>query len=664
MADRSQTAAFIVCPANWLVNASPAPTVGFVTDITHARERLQRLTGATIMPIVSINRLLCIAACALLTNAAWAEVPSRAGRITYLDGNTSVYQDRESGWQRAVPNMPVTSENSIWIDGAGRAELRIGAMAVRMSDDTVIDFVRILDDQTQAFLQRGTLNVRMRAYDQLGAGERGAGDNVQIETAHGRFILDVAGRYRIESSPATRASRIAVFSGRARFESGDNRLTIDAGKELEVRINGGIDSATALRFDTAAELPFDRWAESRDQQWDQAHARVVRETVISPYMTGYEDFDHHGDWIEGGEYGRVWAPRVIVTGWAPYRYGHWANVRPWGWTWVDDAPWGFAPFHYGRWVQVRSRWCWWPGPYVARPIYAPALVAWLGAPGIGIAISTGPGIGWFPLGPREHYIPRYTNNINYIRNINRVGNQVVVVAPGTYVHQVHGTTVVNQNIFINSRPVGSNVTPLSPRIIAGQTATSSFDIAPHSRRSGNPPNDRRIDGASPRPQFGNPSVPIGAIGNAPDPSPGRGRNKHPPQVGASGPLPVNPVVDIAPQPKPLPRPHQQGARGTQGTIGAPPVPAAAAPTPSAAPAVSEPRHTRRQPRIEQPPGANGSATPSSPTVIRATPPVVMPVPVAAGAKERHNETPRVKQHGEAQNPRSDVRIEPAPRVER
>ena len=27
---------------------------------------------------------------------------------------------------------------------------------------------------------------------------------------------------------------------------------------------------------------------------------------------------------------------------------------PWGWTWVDDAPWGFAPFHYGRWVNCAS----------------------------------------------------------------------------------------------------------------------------------------------------------------------------------------------------------------------------------------------------------------------------------------------------------------------
>ena len=53
---------------------------------------------------------------------------------------------------------------------------------------------------------------------------------------------------------------------------------------------------------------------------------------------------------------------VVAAGWAPYRYGRWAWVRPWGWTWVDDAPWGFAPFHYGRWVCGRGeRWCWAPG---------------------------------------------------------------------------------------------------------------------------------------------------------------------------------------------------------------------------------------------------------------------------------------------------------------
>ena len=594
------------------------------------------------MAIDLIQRLLCIAACALLSMGAWGDIPSRVGRITYIDGNTSVYQDRESGWQRAVPNMPVTSENSLWIDGAGRAEVRIGAMAVRVSDDTVLDFVRIGDDQTHALLQRGTLNVRMRAYEQ-----HGAGDTLRIETAHGNFILEAAGRYCIESSPATRSSRIAVFSGRARYESGNNRLSIDTGKELAVIGNG---SATDLHFGTAAESPFDRWAEALDQQWDQVHVRTVREAVISPYMTGYEDLDRNGDWIDDGEYGRVWAPRVIVSGWAPYRYGHWAHVRPWGWTWIDDAPWGFAPFHYGRWVQVRTRWCWWPGQYVARPIYAPALVAWLGSPGAGIAIATGPGVGWFPLGPREHYIPRYTNNVTYIRNINRVGNQVAVVAPGTYLHQVHGATVVNQQVFINSRPVGSNLTPLSPRVIAGQPATSSFDITPRYRRN---------DVGTSRPQPGNPPAATGASGNTNEPPPNLGRNKHPPQVGSTGPMPANPAVDNAPQPRPtwrLPQPPVPAA-------GAPPAAAVAVPAPSAAaPVDQEPRHPRRQ-RIERPAVDSAQGQTAPPQTIRVKPPVAAPAPEAAKVPaERNHDGARVRAQADAHNARGETKLEPAPRV--
>ena len=26
--------------------------------------------------------------------------------------------------------------------------------------------------------------------------------------------------------------------------------------------------------------------------------------------------------------------------WAPYRHGYWRWIEPWGWTWIDDAPWG------------------------------------------------------------------------------------------------------------------------------------------------------------------------------------------------------------------------------------------------------------------------------------------------------------------------------------
>ncbi len=74
----------------------------------------------------------------------------------------------------------------------------------------------------------------------------------------------------------------------------------------------------------------------------------------------------------------MWVPNGTPAGWAPYHYGHWVWVDPWGWTWVDDAPWGFAPFHYGRWAYVGGYWGWVPGPIAARPVYAPALVAWVG----------------------------------------------------------------------------------------------------------------------------------------------------------------------------------------------------------------------------------------------------------------------------------------------
>ena len=89
--------------------------------------------------------------------------------------------------------------------------------------------------------------------------------------------------------------------------------------------------------------------------------------------------------------------------WAPYRFGHWTWLSGWGYTWVDQAPWGYAPFHYGRWAYIGGRWGWCPGTFVARPLWAPALVAWYGG-GTGLR-GHGPVYGWVPLGWREPFVP-------------------------------------------------------------------------------------------------------------------------------------------------------------------------------------------------------------------------------------------------------------------
>ena len=124
----------------------------------------------------------------------------------------------------------------------------------------------------------------------------------------------------------------------------------------------------------------------------RAHAleeRSVSARYVAPDVIGYADLDAHGTWSNVPTYGSVWVPRDVGRDWAPYRYGHWAWVDPWGWTWVDDASWGFAPFHYGRWAFVQSRWCWVPGPRHERAIYAPALVAFVGGSNFGVSVASG-----------------------------------------------------------------------------------------------------------------------------------------------------------------------------------------------------------------------------------------------------------------------------------
>src|SRR5262249_54200168 len=153
-------------------------------------------------------------------------------------------------------------------------------------------------------------------------------------------------------------------------------------------------------------------------------------------MIGYEDLDDYGAWDTVPDYGPVWIPRVGAE-WVPYREGHWAWIDPWGWTWIDDEPWGFAPFHYGGWVRISRGRCWVPGRSVARPVYAPALVAFVGGSDWSASLSIGEPIGWFPLGPREVYRPWYRTSPEYVRvvNVPHVTNVNVTNINVTYVNR-------------------------------------------------------------------------------------------------------------------------------------------------------------------------------------------------------------------------------------
>src|SRR5439155_9088293 len=193
---------------------------------------------------------------------------------------------------------------------------------------------------------------------------------------------------------------------------------------------------------------FTQWSLSRDERFERSRSRQY----VSEEMTGYEDLDDYGQWRNVGGYGNVWSPSGVGGDWAPYRDGHWAYVSPWGWTWVDDEPWGFAPFHYGRWAFLESRWCWVPGPVEAVPVYSPALVAFVGGGGFSIGVGIGGGVGWFPLAPGEVLVPWYRTSPRYVQNVNVTNTRVNV----TQVTNVYNTVTVNKvtNVtYVNQRNV-------------------------------------------------------------------------------------------------------------------------------------------------------------------------------------------------------------------
>ncbi|PZP35203.1 MAG: hypothetical protein DI603_04840 [Roseateles depolymerans] len=275
--------------------------------------------------------------------------------------------------------------------------------------------------------------------------------------------------------------------------------------------------------------------------WVLAESRLEGDasstSYVSAEMTGVEDLDRYGSWEAASDYGPLWIPTTVVVGWAPYRYGRWAWSRVWGWTWVDDSPWGFAPFHYGRWVQWRGRWCWAPGPYVPRPVYAPALVGWVGGPpAVSVNIQIGrrpppPRAGWYPLAPREVFVPVYRHTPGYVARVNDprdLRDPVTVQRPHRY------------------RDVPSAVSTLP---VAGWQAPVV--------RPGQPPgpgrDDRRgRDEGWARPAPGVPARAEPAPGPGAAPTlPSRDPGREPPRHGGGQPLPTPgmptaPVTPVAP----------------------------------------------------------------------------------------------------------------------
>uniref|UniRef100_UPI003855D8D7 DUF6600 domain-containing protein n=1 Tax=Ideonella sp. A 288 TaxID=1962181 RepID=UPI003855D8D7 len=337
-----------------------------------------------------------LAAVALLPGLAAAQPadagawPARVGRLAEVQGVVWLFDRDEGQWTQVQRNRPLTTGDRLSTERGARAELRIGSTTLRLDGDTDLSLPRLDDQAIAVELSTGSVALRVTARDVL--------SQIEITTAEGRFTPRATGHYRIDRRGE--ASEATTWRGALQFESHDSQLTITGGQHAELWQQGA-DRTTHYRLVAVERDEFADWVARDDRDLDRTEA--VRH--VSPEMTGWEDLDRYGRWGSHPEFGTVWTPSDVPEGWVPYRDGRWSWVSPWGWTWVDAAPWGFAPFHYGRWVRWGGRWVWSPGPRTHRPVFAPALVTWTFAPHQPDGRRPPPPSGWTPLSPRDVYRP-------------------------------------------------------------------------------------------------------------------------------------------------------------------------------------------------------------------------------------------------------------------
>ena len=351
--------------------------------------------------------LLCAAGNSSAQNAADNDAPdvtARTARISYLSGDVQIKRRENQDWERAALNLPLVEGDEIAADRSARVEIQFdSANYLRLAENSYLKITTLRDEGIAVSLPTGTLSLRVLNFDQKAA-------YFEMDAPGTTVAVQRAGTYRIDAGDQNSAAvRVAVRdAGEAKIYSENAGFTLRDGRGAAVQ-SGGADAGDWRLFDAVRNADeFDEWIAERDA----AIVEHLRHADFDKYYDrdfyGAEDLNDYGDWVYTSRYGYVWKPYANSTAgyadWSPYRYGQWRWVPPYGWTWINDEPWGYATYHHGRWVYDNRAWVWSPyGQYRSgRSWWRPALV---------VVSYIADNICWYPLPYTSNY---YNYNIyNY-----------------------------------------------------------------------------------------------------------------------------------------------------------------------------------------------------------------------------------------------------------
>lgn len=313
-------------------------------------------------------------------------------RLAFVDGEVSFWRQGADDWSPAQVNTPLAAGDSLYVGDAGNVEIEIGARAfVRAGSGTQLGLESLETGFLQLEVTSGHAAIDLQRMPE--------GQVIEVDTPNGAFTIERAGYYRVDVNDDT------VFTPRR----GGTATVIPAGGETtdvegdERVVLVGAETATVRRERAPEPDEWDRWNADRMARLTE---RPRSAEYVPPPVAGIDDLDRYGEWRDTPSYGHVWVPRDVAPDWAPYSTGRWVWDPYYEWTWVDEQPWGWAPYHYGRWCWNDGYWGWAPGPVVARPVYAPALVAFFDSGGVSVSVGVGaPVVSWVALGWGEPVVP-------------------------------------------------------------------------------------------------------------------------------------------------------------------------------------------------------------------------------------------------------------------
>ncbi len=581
-------------------------------------------------------------------------------RLSFTDGNVSFFRPGAPDWVQAQINTPLAPGDQLYAGSPGSLELQVGSRAfVRAWANAQLG----LESQEPDFLQFRLVGGRA-AFD-LRTLEPGR--TVEVDTPNAAITIENPGYYRVDVS-GDRTALTARRSGRATVTpAGGAAVAVSSSEEVI------IEGTTSPRISSYAAPPRDDW-----DKWNYARTDALLDAVsaryVSPGVYGVDDLDHHGTWRVVDPYGPVWVPTGLPTGWVPYSTGSWVLDPFYGWTWVDTAPWGWAPYHHGRWVFVNGFWGWAPGPVLPRPVYAPALVAFLGGPGVRVGVGIGgPIVSWVALGWGEPCVP-WWGRPGFVHRPwwggwggPRVVNSVVIqrttvvhVEQITVYHNAqlrNGVVVVSEDKFGRGRVAPARLSleearSLRPTHAAPRIATAPDHFVPTERRGIRPPEEnlrRPVVATRPSQRFRESEAGGGrtpAAAGIPEPAP---RLVTPPAGRESGSTLARPPFGQSTVERPMSdrRVMPPPAASRQATSQSPAVrEMAPAGRPETLPAPTDRTQPKATPRPESPgkperqPEAPAPATRQLPAQPRPEPKAVAPAPAAPAAPAGRPEVAR------------------------